>query len=122
MNQKQTHPITPDGLASPSSQCERSVAGEPPHSRLPHRLPEARVWQHVRRIGNLEPQQVGLEPVGCGCVLLHAVCNQVAGVYDVFLASLEGDLVDLAFATESKQATTSSVSVTPVGNALTQSA
>lgn len=55
-------------------------------------------------------------------MLLHAVCNQVAGVYDVFLASLQCNLVDLAFATQSKQATTSSVSVTPVGNALTQSA
>lgn len=44
LQQLKTHPITPDGLASPSSQCERSVTGEPPHSRLPHRLPEARVW------------------------------------------------------------------------------
>jgi hypothetical protein len=55
-------------------------------------------------------------------MLLHAVCDQVAGVYDVLLASLEGDLVDLAFATQSKKTTASSVSVTPVGDALGQSA
>jgi hypothetical protein len=51
-------------------------------------------------------------------VLLHAVCDQVAGVYDVLLASLEGDLVDLAFATQSEQTTASGVCVTPVGDAL----
>jgi hypothetical protein len=27
-----TYPVTPDSLASPSPQCERSVAGESPHS------------------------------------------------------------------------------------------
>jgi hypothetical protein len=31
-------------------------------------------------------------------MLLHAVCDQVARMYDVLLSSLEGDLVDLAFA------------------------
>lgn len=51
-------------------------------------------------------------------MLLHAVCDQVAGVYDVLLASLEGDLVNLAFATQSEQTTTSGVCVTPVGDAL----
>ena len=51
-------------------------------------------------------------------MLLHAVCDQVAGVYDVLLASLEGDLVDLAFTTQREQTTTSGVCVTPVGNAL----
>lgn len=51
-------------------------------------------------------------------MLLHAVCDQVAGVYDVLLTSLEGDLMDLAFATQSKQTTASGVCVTPVGDAL----
>lgn len=55
-------------------------------------------------------------------MLLHAVCDKVAGVYNVLLASLEGDLVNLALATEGEEATASSVSVTPVGNALGQSA
>jgi hypothetical protein len=55
-------------------------------------------------------------------VLLHAVCNQVARVYDVLLASLEGNLMDLAFATQSEETTASGVSVTPVGNGLGQSA
>jgi hypothetical protein len=120
--QLETNPITPDGLASPGPQCESSVAGESPHSRLPHGLPETCVWQQVRRIRNLEPQKVRLEPIRCGCMLLHAVCDQVAGVYNVLLAGLEGDLVDLAFATQSEKTTASGVSVTPVGNALGQSA
>jgi hypothetical protein len=120
--QLSTHPITPNGLASPSPQCERSVTGESPHSRLPHGLPETCVWQQIRGIRDLESQKVRLEPVGCGCMLLHAVCDQVAGVYDVLLASLEGDLVDLAFATQSEKTTASSVSVTPVSNALSPSA
>jgi hypothetical protein len=51
-------------------------------------------------------------------MLLHAVCDQVAGVYDILFAGLESDLVDLAFATQSEKTTASSVSVTPVGNAL----
>ena len=54
-------------------------------------------------------------------MLLHAVCDQIAGMYDVLLAGLEGNLVDLAFATQGKQATTGSVSVTPVGDALHKS-
>jgi hypothetical protein len=120
--QLETHSITPDSLASPGPQCESSVAGESPHGRLPHGLPETCVWQQVRGIRDLESQKVRLEPVGCGCVLLHAVCDQVAGVYDVLLASLESDLVDLASATQSKKTTTSSVSATPVGNALDTSA
>jgi hypothetical protein len=98
----QTYPITPDGLASPSPQCEGSVAGEPPHGRLPHGLPEASIWQQVCRIGDLESQQVRLEPVRCGCMLLHAVRDQVAGVHDVLLAGLESDLVNLTFATQGK--------------------
>jgi hypothetical protein len=55
-------------------------------------------------------------------VLLYAVCDQVAGMYDVLLAGLEGDLVNLTFAAQREKATTSSMSVTPVGNALDQSA
>lgn len=55
-------------------------------------------------------------------MLLHAVCDQVARVYDVFFAGLECDLVDLAFAAQSEQAATSGVSVTPVGQALRPSA
>lgn len=55
-------------------------------------------------------------------MLLHAVCDQVAGVYDVLLAGLEGDLVDLSFATQGKEAAAGGVSVTPVSNALVQSA
>lgn len=43
-------------------------------------------------------------------------------MYDVLLAGLESDLVDLTFATQGKETTTSSVSVTPVGDALIQSA
>ena len=43
-------------------------------------------------------------------------------MYDVLLAGLESDLVDLTFATQGKEATTSSMSVAPVGNALIQSA
>ena len=55
-------------------------------------------------------------------MLLHAVCNQVARVYNVLLSGLEGDLVDLAFAAQGEKTTASGVSVTPVGNALIQSA
>jgi hypothetical protein len=55
-------------------------------------------------------------------MLLHAVRDQVAGMYDVLLACLESDLVDLAFATQGEQATTGSMSITPVGNALGKSA
>lgn len=55
-------------------------------------------------------------------MLLHAVCDQVARVYDVFFAGFECDLVDLAFATEGEQAATGGVSVTPVGQALFPSA
>lgn len=55
-------------------------------------------------------------------MLLHAVRDQVAGMHDVLLASLESDLVNLAFATQGKEATTGSVSVAPVSNALIQSA
>jgi hypothetical protein len=116
--QIKTHPITPDSLASPSPQCECDVAGESPHGRLPHGLPETCVGQQVRGIRDLESQKVRLEPIRCGCMLLHAVCDQVAGVYDILFAGLESDLVDLAFATQSEKTTASSVSVTPVGNAL----
>jgi hypothetical protein len=35
-------------------------------------------------------------------MLLHAVCDQVAGMYDVLLAGLESDLMDLTFATQCK--------------------
>jgi hypothetical protein len=35
-------------------------------------------------------------------VLLHAVCDKVARMYDVLLASLESNLVDLTFAAQSK--------------------
>lgn len=122
MIESQTHPITPDGLASPSPQCKGSVASEPPHCGLPHGIPETCVGKQVCGVGDLESQQVGLEPVGCGRVLLHAICDQVARVYDVLLAGLESDLVDLTFATQGKETTTSSVGVTPVGNALIQSA
>ena len=102
MIQRQTHPITPDGLASPSPQCEGGVANESPNGGLPHGIPEACVWQQVCGVGDLESQQVCLEPVGCGCVLLHAVCDQVAGMYDVLLAGLESDLVNLTLATQGK--------------------
>lgn len=51
-------------------------------------------------------------------MLLHAVCDQVARMYDVLLSSLEGDLVDLAFTAQGEQTTASGVSVTPVGDAL----
>jgi hypothetical protein len=51
-------------------------------------------------------------------MLLHAVCDQIARVYDVLLSGLEGDLVDLTFAAQSEQAAASGVSVTPVGDAL----
>lgn len=122
VRKEKTYPVAPDGLASPSPQCERGVAGKSPHGGIPHRLPEACVWQQVRRTGYLESQQIGLEPVGRRCVLLHAVRDQVAGMYDVLLASLEGNLVDLAFATQGEEPTASSVSVTPVGNALGMSA
>lgn len=121
MNHSQTYPITPDGLASPCPQCKGSVASESPHGRLPHGIPETCVWKQVCGVGDLESQQVRLESVGCGRVLLHAICDQVAGMYNVLLASLESDLVDLTFATQGKEATTGSVSVTPVGNALIES-
>jgi len=39
-------------------------------------------------------------------------------MYDVLLSGLEGDLVNLAFATQGEESTASGVSVTPVGNAL----
>ena len=55
-------------------------------------------------------------------MLLHAVCDQIAGMYDVLLAGLESDLMDLTLATQGKEATTGSVSVAPVSNALIQSA
>jgi hypothetical protein len=116
--ESETYPVTPDSLSSPCPKCEGSIPGESPHGRFPHGLPEARVWQQVCRVGNLEPQQVRLEPVRCGCVLLHAVCDQIARMYDVLLACLEGDLVDLAFTTQGEQAAASGVSVTPVGDAL----
>jgi hypothetical protein len=116
--ESETYPVTPDSLSSPCPKCESSIPGESPHGRFPHGLPEARVRQQVCRVGNLEPQQVCLEPVRCGCVLLHAVCDQVARVYDVLLPGLEGDLVDLTFATQGEQATAGGVSVTPVGDAL----
>lgn len=51
-------------------------------------------------------------------MLLHAVCDQVAWMYDVLFPSLEGDLVDLAFTAQGEQATASGMSVTPVGDAL----
>jgi hypothetical protein len=114
----QTYPVTPDGLPSPRPKCESSVPGESPNSRFPHGLPESCVRQQVCRVWDLELQQVGLEPVRCWCMLLHAVCDQVARVYDVLLAGLEGDLVDLAFAAQGEQATASGVSITPVGDAL----
>jgi hypothetical protein len=100
VNQRQTHPITPDGLASPGPQCESSVASEPPECGFPHGIPETCVWQQVCGVGDLESQQVCLEPVGCGCVLLHAVRDKVAGMYDVLLAGLEGNLVNLTLATQ----------------------
>jgi hypothetical protein len=102
VNERQTHPITPDGLASPSPQGEGSVASESPHCGFPHGIPETCVWKQVCGVRDLESQQVCLEPVGCGRVLLHAVCDQVAGMYDVLLASLESNLVDLTFATQGK--------------------
>ena len=102
MDHKQTYPITPDGLASPSPQCEGSVASKPPRCGFPHGIPETCVWQQVCGVGNLESQQVRIEPVWCGCVLLHAVCDQVAGMYDVLLAGLESDLVNLTLATQGK--------------------
>jgi len=114
----QTYPVTPDSLSSPRPKCEGSVPGESPDSRFSHGLPEPCVRQQVCRVGNLELQQVGLEPVRCGCMLLHAVCDQVARMYDVLLAGLEGDLMDLAFTAQSEQATASGVSVTPVGDTL----
>lgn len=54
MIEKQTHPITPDGLASPSPQCEGSVASKPPHCRLPHGIPETCVGKQVCGVGDLE--------------------------------------------------------------------
>jgi len=114
----QTYPVTPDSLSSPCSKCEGSIPGESPHGGFPHGLPEARVRQQVCGVGDLKPQKVGLEPVRCGSMLLHAVCDQVARMYDVLLPSLECDLVDLALAAQGEQATAGGVSVTPVGNAL----
>jgi hypothetical protein len=116
--ESKAYPVTPDSLSSPRPKCESSIPCESPNSRFPHGLPEAGVRQQVCRVGNLEPQQVRLEPVGCGCMLLHAVGDQVARMYDVLLPGLEGDLVDLAFTAQGEQATASGVSVTPVGNAL----
>ena len=113
-----TYPVTPDSLSSPRPKRESSVPGESPDGRFPHCLPESCVRQQVCRVRDLELQQVGLEPVRCGCMLLHAVCDQVARMYDVLLSSLEGDLVDLAFTAQGEQTTASGVSVTPVGDAL----
>jgi hypothetical protein len=113
-----TYSVTPNSLSSPRPKCEGSVPGKSPDGRFPHGLPESCVRQQVCRVGNLELQQVGLEPVRCGCMLLHAVCDQVARMYDVLLAGLEGDLMDLAFTAQSEQTTASGVSVTPVGDAL----
>ena len=117
-SESETYPITPDSLPPPCPKCEGSIPGESPYSRFSHRLPEARVRQQVCRVRDLEPQQVRLESVRCGRMLLHAVCNQVARVYNVLLSGLEGDLVDLAFAAQGEKTTASGVSVTPVGDAL----
>lgn len=117
-----TYPITPNGLSSPSSECEGGIPGEPPSSRFPHRPPETCVGKQSSGVRNLETQQVCLKPIGRRCVLHHAVCDQVTGMHNVLLAGLEGDLVDLALAAKSKKAAASDMSVTPMSEALCPSA
>lgn len=120
--ENRTYPITPDGLSPPSPEREGGIPGEPPRSRFPHRPPETGVGKQSSGVRDLETQQVRLKPVGRRCVLHHAVCDQVAGMNDVLLAGLEGDLVDLALAAKSKKTTASDMSVTPVSKALYPSA
>lgn len=55
-------------------------------------------------------------------MLHHAIRNQVAWVYNILLASLQGNLMDLPFAAQREQTAPGDMGVTPMGETLYPSA